>query len=1352
MSDVRRTQGGASAPGASALSALLAATLVVAGCAPRRSPAGVSPATDMLAPADAAWVERTLARLDLPHKVAQLVVPRVSGAFLPAGSREDARVRMWVQQLGVGGLIETLGPPMEAAAKLNRLQRLADIPLLITADMEDGPGQLLNGGVVLPYGLENGGGVRFPPAMGLGATGDTRLAGELGRITAEEGRAIGVHMDFAPVVDVNNNPANPIINTRSFGADPALVSRMAAAMIHGLQDNGMLATAKHFPGHGDTGTDSHIELPVITVTPARADTVELPPYRAAIRAGVSGIMSAHIAFPALAGNTTPATLNPALLTGLLRDSLHFDGIVITDALDMGAIVKGWGATEAPVLALQAGADLLLQIPPDDVASAIDAVVAAVRQGRITEARIDQSVRRVLGAKARLGLQHQRIVDLDSIAFRVATPEHVAIAREAAERAITLVRDRQALLPVRGRHVLSIVYHDDINVMAGRVFHATLAPAESTLATAVIDAAVSAEQLDSLRTRATDADVVVFAPFVRVGAYRGDLSIADPVAALVRELAREKPLIVVSFGSPYLLNQFPDISTYLLAWGQWSGPQEAAARAMAGVAPITGRLPIPIPPWHALGEGITMAASARDTLHGAGGTARHTFAAGALPGSPSGMLHVPGDDALPRSAPAAAGMDAGLEARVDSLVGAALRAGASPGAAVAIGRHGRLVLLRGYGQVDGAAGSARVTDSTLYDLASLTKVIATTTAIMMLVDQQKLDVDAPVARYLPEWQGDAAKNAVTVRQLLLHDAGLPAWEPLWKDTRGKDAYLARVAATPLEYPPGTKTVYSDLGGMLLGFLVERISGEPLDDFFQQRIAAPLGLRETGFNPLDPASPMHDGRAAEDLTGRIAPTEVDTVFRMTHVHGRVHDENGFAMGGVSGHAGLFSSARDMAGFAQLLLDGGALSGVRLVQERTLRRFTQRASDASSRALGWDTPSANSSAGDWFSSRSFGHTGFTGTSLWIDPERDVFLVLLTNRVDPSRDNPLIAPLRRALAECGSARDSRSARQPPMNEPHGMAQRLERIPVHIVNDTDALARLLARRIEALIRERAASGRTAVLGLATGSTPIGIYRELIRMHREEGLSFASVVTFNLDEYYPMSPGSIHSFQRYMRENLFAAIDIPAEHVHMPRGDLPRAQIESYCQAYEAAIHEAGGIDFQILGIGKTGHIGFNEPGSSRTSRTRLVHSGHHHAQGRGCRFLRRRERAARGHHDGRGQHPGGTGNCAHRDGRAQGRHHPPQRGRRCVARGGGHVPAGARQRGILGGWRRRGRADAREDTLADRRCRMVAGAQRTGCYMAVRRNADGHSQADRHGLSRASPQRPAVASPQCRCAEPVGV
>jgi beta-glucosidase-like glycosyl hydrolase/CubicO group peptidase (beta-lactamase class C family) len=976
---------------------LLLPLFLLVACAPRAGTAPQLPAAGM---SDAGWVEATLASLTLRQKAAQLVIPRIPGGFLPTEGESWERMRHWVERDGIGGVIATIGPPMEQAVKFNALQELAAIPLLVTADMEHGPGQLLNGGVVLPYGLENGGATAFPPLMALGAAGDPSLAYELGRVTAAEARAVGVHMTYAPVVDVNNNPANPIINTRSYGADPELVARMATAHIRGLQENGMLATAKHFPGHGDTGTDSHIELPVITVSKARADSIELVPYRAAIDAGVSAVMTAHIAFPALTGDSLPATLSGEILTGLLREELGFDGIITTDAMDMGAIVRNYGATVAPIMALRAGADLLLQVNPGDVGPVIDAIVEAVERGELTEARLDASVRRLLEAKAGLGLHRARTVDLARVPALLATDAHLAVASDIADRSITVVRDRDRLLPLLARRVLSIVYTDDPDPFAGRTLQRALGERLPGLRTALLDAAASAAKVDSVRRLAQDADVIVFSPFVRVRAYKGELAVAQQVGDLINEFARTRPTLITAFGNPYLLAQFPEASTYLLAWGQTDPSQRSAARAITGQIDIGGRLPIPIPGVAALGEGMTI----------------QRTAAGASPSSPllRRGTEVPSPPRL--VPPERVGMQPGLNQRIDNIVRTGILAGAAPGAAVAVGRHGQLVHLAGYGKLD-LAGSGSVTDSTIYDLASLTKAVATTTAVMLLYDAGKLEVDAPVAKYLPEWGVAAEKRRVTVRHLLRHDSGLPAWSPLFRNVRGKHAFLERIAATPLAYEPGTRTLYSDLGAILLGLIVERVSGMPLDVFMQERVFGPLGMRDTGFNPiwwLSTSALGDDDANGDSLRGRIAPSEMPSdadAFRF--LQGNVHDENAYAIGGVAGHAGLFSSARDLAVFAQMMLNGGHFGGRRLVREETVREFTRRASGTSTRALGWDTPGPESSAGEYFSARSFGHTGFTGTSLWIDPERDIFVVLLTNRVNVSMDNDQHVPLRRDLAD---------------------------------------------------------------------------------------------------------------------------------------------------------------------------------------------------------------------------------------------------------------------------------------------------------------------------------------------------
>jgi CubicO group peptidase (beta-lactamase class C family) len=372
--------------------------------------------------------------------------------------------------------------------------------------------------------------------------------------------------------------------------------------------------------------------------------------------------------------------------------------------------------------------------------------------------------------------------------------------------------------------------------------------------------------------------------------------------------------------------------------------------------------------------------------------------------------------LPRARPEQVGMHPSILARVDSLVETGLAGGAAPGAAVAIGRHGHLVKLQGYGKHDYRAGFGTVTDSSIYDLASLTKVVAATTAAMMLYERGQLDLDAPLSTYLPELRQYPDKAQFTARNVLLHNTGMRAFAPLWREARGATEYLHKIGALPLEYETGKATVYSDFGPILLMLAIQRITGETFDEWLHANLFAPLGLRETLFNPLQQTIVRTGSGAADEsavLLPRIAPTEIDTLFRRQHMHGRVHDENAFAIGGVSGHAGLFSSARDLARFAQMLLNGGQLDGHRFLRPETIAYFTRRQNERSSRALGWDTPARNSSAGDFFSESAFGHTGFTGTSMWLDPRTQTFVILLTNRVNPTRENQKHVPLRRALSD---------------------------------------------------------------------------------------------------------------------------------------------------------------------------------------------------------------------------------------------------------------------------------------------------------------------------------------------------
>jgi beta-N-acetylhexosaminidase len=906
-----------------------------------------------------------MASLTLEQKVGQMIMARLEGGFDNAKSPEMRRVEQMVRKYEVGGFALGIGGPADVALKANALQSYSKLPMLIAADLEWGSGMRLWRATYLPYGMESGGGTGFPFNMGIGATADPAWADSAGRITGTEARAVGINWVFAPVLDVNTDPANPIVNVRAYGSDPGDVARFGTAFIRGAHRARVLTSAKHFPGHGQTDLDSHVDLPVLGISRARMDSVELAPFRAAMDAGVSSVMTGHLAIPAVIGDSiTPATISARVGVDIVRTQMKFGGIVVTDAMTMGALrnVPGFTPGEIAVRAVEAGSDVVLG--PPDVAQAHDAIVAAVKSGRISAARIDASVARILGAKAWLGLHHERLVDINEVNAVIGAPAHEAVAARIAEKSITLVRDSASLLPLdprtyRNLSVIAFGGPNDVN--AGRTFHNQLRAIYGPRVTfSRLDVNSSPDEHARATAQARAADAVVFGVFLMPISGEHDLvvpAMAQEIAARVADVG--KPTIVVSFGDPYAPARLPIASTYLAAWQPRSAhAQVAAARAIAGVAPISGTLPIDLP--HApRGSGLRR-----------------------------GMLNTE----LSLATPADVGMDSMLEAAVTDR--------ATPGAAVAIGRNGRIVQARGYGRLDYRNGFGAVTDSTIYDLASLTKVIGVTTAAMMMIDDGRMDLDAPLTRYLPELLQYPDKQAITVRNALLHNAGFRAFAPLFTSNQGREQYIKAIAALPLEYPTGTRTTYSDFGPILLGMAIERLSGQTLDVFLNDRLFRPLGMRDTYFNP--PAA----------LLTRIAPTEVDTSFRKRQLHGSVHDENAFSIGGVSGHAGLFSSARDLAKFAQMMLNGGYYNGHRFVSPATVALFTKRQSENSSRGLGWDTPAPNSS-GEAFSSSAFGHTGFTGTSMWMDPQSGTFVILLTNRVNPTRDNQKHVPLRRALAE---------------------------------------------------------------------------------------------------------------------------------------------------------------------------------------------------------------------------------------------------------------------------------------------------------------------------------------------------
>jgi beta-N-acetylhexosaminidase len=546
------------------------------------------------------WVEKTLAAMTVDEKIGQLLIPAVVGMFMNQDTEAFQQIRRDITEFHVGGYhmlgeVNTLHEPAGVALLLNHMQELAKLPLWITADFEGG------------VGLRYMGATRLPRAMAMGATNDPEMAYLAGRVAAVEARAMGVHVNFYPVVDVNNNARNPIINIRSFGGDPARVSKMARAYIRGSQAAGAMATAKHFPGHGDTSTDSHLELPTIDVDRARLDQIELPPFRAAIEEGVGGVMSAHIALPRIETEKLPATLSSKVLTGVLRTEMNFTGVIFTDAMNMRGVAAHYPEGEAAVRSIKAGADIVLY--PPNVEKAFNAIKRAVETNEISVSRIDQSVRRVLTAKARLGLDKNRLVDINRLDRVLGNAEHQRAARQIIENGITLVRDKRKVLPLKlvpEQKVLFITMVDNSegwrDGVPGRAFHAGLAERHPKTTNVYVTDKTSPAEFDLIKKLVALSDVVIVNGFIRVSSFKGSIDMTEGEINLLKHFsASEKPFVFVLYGSPYLITFVPDLPSYVLAYEYYPAAEEAALKAVLGEIEFKGRLPIELPGLYEIGH-------------------------------------------------------------------------------------------------------------------------------------------------------------------------------------------------------------------------------------------------------------------------------------------------------------------------------------------------------------------------------------------------------------------------------------------------------------------------------------------------------------------------------------------------------------------------------------------------------------------------------------------------------------------------------------------------------------------------------------------------------------------------------
>ncbi|MBT3479163.1 MAG: serine hydrolase [Candidatus Marinimicrobia bacterium] len=904
------------------------------------------------------WAEKTLEKLTLREKISQMMVVSVNMRFMNYESSQWKDIQKHIATDGIGVLHIWFGDAGSALTMLNDMQMKSKVPILVDADIESGLGRRYPGAVTLP------------PMMAIAATGNPKYAYEAGRISAEESRAVGIHFNLSPVVDVNNNPKNPIINTRSFGEVPDSVNRYSIEFIRGLHDYGMLATAKHFPGHGDTETDSHSSLAQIPSDSVRLWNVELPPFQKAIDAGVDAVMVAHVNSPDYQDHAQdPASLSSFWLQDILREKMNFDGVIITDAMRMGGIVKNYSDEYALLETVKAGSDIIIQ--NQNLKKSIDIIEKAVLNGILSESRINESALKVLKMKEKVGLHLNKTISIDYTHRAMGKAANFKMAREIAKKAITIVKNEGGILPLQpslNEKLYVVDLYDGPNDHSESSFTKQLKTNGRKVVSFQIDKSDSSVVANYILSQIPKDGIVLLNAFANPTEHKDEIFLPKVESEFVNALIKKcEKVVITSFGSPYLIQDFPNTPVYICAYKSSEILQTAAVNAIKGKSDITGILPVTIPGVAKNGTGLPI--KAKKWLIG-------------------NSKWQPGKT-LKRISPSEISTD--IE-QVKDYLSQAVADSAFPGGVLLAAKDGKIFLHESFGYHT-YKKDERVTRGDIYDLASITKVIATTSAVMKLVDQKKLSLDDKVVDHLPGFKGNQKKyfnqkSETTIRHLMTHTAGLPPFKQYYLMKSNLETRLDSIMNTEPTIGLEEKTIYSDVGLIALGKVIESASGVPLDLLVDSIIFTPLGMNSTYFNP------------PRKRIKRIVPTEYSNLYGEL-IRGYVHDENAHSIGGVAGHAGLFSTASDLAIFSQMMLNEGIYGWKRIFKTETVNLFTQRANvvEGSSRGLGWDTPDGKASGGVYLSDKSFGHTGYTGTSLWIDPENDIFVILLTNAVHPNR-----------------------------------------------------------------------------------------------------------------------------------------------------------------------------------------------------------------------------------------------------------------------------------------------------------------------------------------------------------------
>lgn len=922
------------------------------------------------------WVEEKLEQMTLDEKIAQLMMVTV----YPRQS-EAARNSMinLIEHFKPGGILVMQGSPSKTARWINDFQQNSKVPLFVAIDGEWGISMRMDSTIQYPY------------AQTIGAVQDSAFIFQMGRDFGQQMKLMGIQMNFAPVADVNTNPQNPVINFRSFGEDKFNVSKKAGWVALGMQEAGVIPVAKHFPGHGDTETDSHHELPVINHPKNRIDLVESFPFRYLTEMGVAGVMSAHLDVPALDNTGTPSSLSKKIIDGYLRNEIGFQGLVITDAINMKGVQTEKGNAELE--ALKAGNDMVEFVP--DIGKAIASVKNAMVSGEITLEEVDVKCRRVLAAKRWAGLHLYEPTDLKNLTARLNSPYFQVTNRKLIKGSLTVLAN-QDVLPVQDLANLKIA-----SVMLGTD---SLSPFQKMMNkyTQVdhftLGKNASAREMANLRKKLENYNLVI-AGIQGIHLYpSGSYGTTEMQRNALADFIRDNNVVAVFFGNAYALKHFENIHRakgLILAYQNNPLTQELAAQLVFGAFDATGKLPVTVDKRFQPGSG----------------------------------LFVPNNQTLSYTIPEEVGINSEkLFSKIDSLANLGLENKAYPGCQVLIAKDGNVILHKCYG-FHTYENEQQVTEENIYDLASLTKVTGALPAIMKLVEEKKIDLDKPFSTYWPAFSG-TNRGRLPVRDFLTHQALLPGWIPFWRMGLDKDGKLSReiFAHQPSEQfqvrisehlylnnnfkqhildtirnaksLPSKRYVYSDLSFHIFPEIISNLTGINYEEYIKSAFYRPLGAWTLTYNPY-----LHFP------LDNIIPTETDDFFRNERLRGFVHDEGAAMLGGISGNAGLFSNTNDLAKVFQMYLQKGYYGGKRFISEETVNEFTRRQFPNSNnrRALGFDKPLINNNLNrlkDAYpavsaSKNSFGHTGYTGTMVWADPDNGTLFLFMSNRVHPTREN---------------------------------------------------------------------------------------------------------------------------------------------------------------------------------------------------------------------------------------------------------------------------------------------------------------------------------------------------------------